>query len=276
MKKFLKKVLIYSIMGVIMFEFYTHFLKAEQVTKDTHVRNYEEIVQSGVLRAVTEYNSLSYHAKDDTIGGFHYELLQAFARAKNLKIEITPEMSLEKRFIGLENGTYDILANNVLKMSDRKDSILYTLPILLSKLVLVQRKAQNETDSCYINSLLELGHKTLHIVKDSPFMLRIQNLSNEIGDTIYIKEIELYGPEQLIAMVANGDIDYTVCDESTAKASIKNFPQIDIEKAISFTQFYTWGVNKKNTTLLDTLNAWIEEYKSTKTFKELNKKYNNH
>lgn len=275
MKKYLKYVLKYGIMGVIAVEFYTHFLKTDQETPETHVRNYEEIVQSGVLRAVTEYNSLSYHAQEDTICGFHYELLQAFAKDKNLKVEITPEMSLEKRFIGLENGTYDILANNVLKMSDRKDSILYTLPILLSKLVLVQRKAQNETDTCYINSLLELSHKTLHIVKDSPFMLRIQNLSNEIGDTIYIKEIEMYGPEQLIAMVANGDIDYTVCDESTAKAAIKNFPQIDIEKAISFTQFYTWGVNKNNTTLLDTLNAWLEAYKPTKAFKELNKKYNN-
>ena len=37
-------------------------------------------------------------------------------------------------------------------------------------------------------------------------------LSDEIGDTIYIKEIEKYGQEQLLAMVANNDIDYAICD----------------------------------------------------------------
>ena len=39
-------------------------------------------------------------------------------------------------------------------------------------------------------------------------------LSSRIGDTIYVEEIEKYGPEQLIALVAHGDIDYAVCDES--------------------------------------------------------------
>ena len=184
-------------------------------------------------------------------------------------------MSLEKRIEGVENGEYDILANNVLKTSNRKDSIQYTHPLLLSKEVLVQRKAQNENDSCHIHSLLDLGRKTIHLVKNSSSLYRIQNLINEIGDTIYIKEIEKYGPEQLIAMIANGEIDYTVCDESIAQAAIKNFPQIDIETSVSFTQFYSWGVKKSNTELLDTLNAWIDEFKETPSFKELVKKYNN-
>ena len=107
-------------------------------------------------------------------------------------------------------------------------------------------------------------------------MLRIHNLSNEIGDTIYVKEIEKYGPEQLIAMVANKDIDYAVCDESVAQAALKDFPQIDIETAISFTQFYSWGIHKDNQMLLDSLNTWIDEFKQTPTFKQLEKKYNHH
>lgn len=276
MKKYLKYVLKYVIMGVISVELYTHCIKAAPEPKDTYVRTYEEILQSGIIRAVTEYNSLSYHAQEDTISGFHYELLQAFAKSRNLKVEITPEMSLAKRLEGMENGEYDILANNVLITSNRKDSLLYTRPILLSKQVLVQRKAKDENDSCYIRSLLDLSNRTVHLVKESPSLYRIQNLSNEIGDTIFIKEIDKYGPEQLIAMVANGDIDYTVCDESIAKAVIHNFPQIDIETAISFTQFYSWGVNKHNTMLLDTLNVWIEAFKQTEEFQILNKKYYNH
>ena len=110
-------------------------------------------------------------------------------------------------------------------------------------------------------------------MKGSPSISRIQNLSNEIGDTIYILEIEKYGQEQLLAMVANGDIEYAVCDEHIAQALASNFPQLDLQTAISFTQFYSWGVNIENTILLDTLNAWLRTYKETPAFKQLMKKY---
>ena len=109
----------------------------------------------------------------------------------------------------------------------------------------MQRKANGENDSLYIRNQLDLAQKTLHVVKGSPSILRIQNLGNEIGDTIYIKEIEKYGSEQLISLVAHGDIDYAVCDESIARAVADSLPQVDINTAISFTQFYSWAVSKR-------------------------------
>ena len=271
MKKYLK----YGFMGILAAIVSFLFLKPEKKEVKSTIRSYEEIIQSGVLRAITEYNAFSFHAQEDTVSGFHYELIQAFAKSKNLEVDIIPEMSLEKRIQGVENGEYDILANNVLKTSNRKDSIQYTHPIFLSKEVLVQRKPKDENDSSYIHSLLDLGSKTLHLVKNSSSIYRIQNVIFEIGDTIFIKEVEKYGTEQLIAMIANGEIDYTVCDESIAKAVIKNYPQIDIETAVSFTQFYSWGVKKNNTELLDTLNAWIDDFTQTPAFEKLVKKYNN-
>lgn len=269
MKKYLK----YGMMGIIAVIISAIIFPSHPKEESCSPRTYEEIIQSKVLHAVTEYNSISYHIQEDTIGGLHYELLHAFAEAKGLKAEITPEMSIEKRMEGILNGTFDILANNVLISSDRTDSILFTHPILLSRQILVQRKPLNENDSTPIKSLLELAHKTVHIVKGSPYILRIQHLSNEIGDTIYIQEIERYGQEQLLAMVANGDIDYAICDENIAQTAIHNLPQLDIETPISFTQFYSWGVNKNNITLLDSLNGWLDTYKQTEAFQELIKKY---
>ena len=269
MNKYLK----YGIMGVIAVSLSAILFKPEPQANEPAPRSYEEIIRSGVLRAVTEYNSISYHAQADSIGGLHYELLQAFAESKGLKTEITPEMSVEKRIEGIQLGIYDLLANNVLISSERKDSLLFTSPILLSRQVLVQRKPTEMNDQNYINSLLDLAGKTVHVVKESPSILRIHNLSNEIGDTIYIKEIEKYGQEQLLAMVAAGDIDYAVCDESIARAAANDLPRLDFETTISFTQFYSWGVNKENTILLDSLNVWLDSYKQTEAFQKLLKKY---
>ena len=93
--------------------------------------------------------------------------------------------------------------------------------------------------------------------------------------TIYIKEIDKYGPEQLIALVAHGDIDYAVCDESIARAVAKDLPQIDIKTDISFTQFYSWAVSKQSPALLDSLNAWLQTFRTSKEFKEIYRKYYN-
>lgn len=261
-------------MGMIAVFISTLFFPSKEGVRTTP-RRLDEIKSSGVLKAVTEYNSVSFHAMDeDSISGFHYELLKAFAKDKGLTLEMTPLMSLEERWLGVQEGKYDILANDIPITIGSKDSLLFTKPILLSKQVLIQRKPKHQgDDSLYIKNHLDLAHKTLHIVKGSPYKLRIQNLSNEIGDTIFIKEIEKYGPEQLLALVAHGDIDYAVCDESIALARIEDFPQIDINTPISFSQFHSWGVNKDNKALLDTLNTWLETYINSKEFAKIKKKY---
>ena len=221
-----------------------------------HPRDYAAIAKEGILRVATEYNSISFYVDGDTISGFHYELIQAFARDKRLKAEITPVMSFEERLKGLSEGRYDVIAYGILATSKLKDSLLLTSPIVLNKQVLVQRKENGENDSLYIRNQLDLARRALHVVKGSPSILRIQNLGNEIGDTIYIKEIEKYGPEQLISLA-------------------DSLSQIDINTAISFTQFYSWAVSKQSPVLLDSLNTWLDKFQKKSEYQKIYKKYYN-
>lgn len=95
----------------------------------------------------------------------------------------------------------------------------------------------------------------------------------EIGDTIYVKELKKYNSEQLMAMVAHKDIDYAVCSRNTGQAATKYYPQLDMNTDISFNQFYSWGVSGKQKELLSALNQWIAQFKKTKKYKELINKY---
>lgn len=226
-------------------------------------RDFAEIDTDGVLRAVIEYETLSLHAAGDSLGGLQWELLDAFARYYGWQLQVYPEMEFSKRLQGLMHGSYDLIATAIPVNSTIRDSILLSHPILTNHQVLVQRKASSDQDSLYIKSQLDLGGKTVHVVKGSPALMRIHNLAGEIGDTIFIQEVERYGSEQLIFMVAHGDIDYVVCDESTASAAQDSFPQLDTRTAIGFTQFYSWGVNKTSHVLIDSLNTWLDHYKTT-------------
>lgn len=234
-------------------------------------RDYEGIIKSGVIKAVTEYNAVSFYVEKGKVRGFDYELLEAFANEKGIKLEMTPEMSFEKRLEGVSKGQYDMIALGTATTSQLKDSLLFTHPLAIGKQILIQR-TDNEK---HIKSALDLAGKTIYAVKESPAIMRINNLMNEIADSIHIKEISEYGTEQLLAMVSAGDIDYAVCDEMTARAYIGNYKNLDIETSISFNQFYSWGISRKAPVLLDSINSWLDRYIETKEYKALYDKYFN-
>ena len=237
-----------------------------------HPRSFEEIKADGVLRIVTDYTPLSYYLQGDSLTGFDYELARMVGQRSGLAIEITPEVNLSKSIEGLERGQYDIIARQLPVTSEIKEELAFTVPIQLNRQVLVQRK-DNPSHKKLIRNQLDLARETLYIVSDAPTRLRINNLAREIGDTIYIQEEETYGAEQLIMMVATGEIEFAVCDKAIAQQMSKDYPQLDCNTDISFTQFQSWALRKNDSTLLDSLNKWITDIQQEDRYKKLYDSY---
>ena len=209
-------------------------------------RTFEEIKADGVLRIVTDYTPLSYYLQGDSLSGFDYELARMVGNRSGLSIEITPEVNLSKSIDGLKKGQYDIIARQLPVTSEIKEELAFTIPIQLNKQVLVQRKDPK-------------AQKKL--------------IRNQLGDTIYIQEEKTYGAEQLIMMVATGEIDLAVCDKAIAQQMSKDYPQIDCNTDISFTQFQSWALRKDDSILLDSLNKWISEIQKEDKYKKLYNSY---
>lgn len=237
-----------------------------------HPRTFEEIVADGVLRIVTDYTPLSYYLQGDSLSGFDYELARMIGERSGLAIEITPEVNLSKSIDGLESGQYDIIARQLPVTSEIKEELAFTIPLQLNKQVLVQRKEEGEGKKL-IRNQLDLAGKTLYIVSDAPTRLRINNLAREIGDTIYIQEEKTYGAEQLIMMVATGEIEFAVCDKAIAQQMSKDYPQLDCNTDISFTQFQSWALRKNDSILLDSMNKWITDIQKEERYKKLYDSY---
>ena len=268
-----KKLIPYLVFTLVALILYRVFLFHDEKI-GPEPRDYDEIVASDTLRATTEYNSISMRAGTDSMEGFHLELVEAFAKEHGIEVSVKPEMSMSQRLKGLAEGRYDLIADGIPITTGREDSLMFTTPIGRNYQVLVQRKPLNAEDSAkYIKSQIELAGKTVYVVRESPAIMRLNNINSEIGDTIFIEEFDKYGPEQLVALVAYGDIDYAVCDESIARLASDSLPQIDLSIPIGFTQFYAWGVNKHSPILLDSINAWLARYQKTKTYRVLAKKY---
>lgn len=247
-----------------------------QLKKDRSIvspRDYPEIKQEGILRLVTEYNQFGYYVAGDTIQGFQYELSQAIAKISGLEVQTHLVMSLAESFKELSENKCDIIARNIPITSDIKEKYLFTEPIVFNKQVLIQRTEEANNGIKPLRNQLDLSGKTLYIPKDSPALLRLQNLSHEIGDTIYVIEEPLYSGEQLAIMVAKGDIDYAVCDQQIARLSKQQLPEIDINTDISFTQLQSWAVRKDSPILLDSLNSWLNQIKKKGLYDQIYKRY---
>ncbi len=237
--------------------------------KESAPRDLPEIEQEGVLRIVMDYNPQSYYAQGDSMIGFEYRLAQLIGKESGLEVELYPEINLQKSLDGLNNRRFDIIARLLPVTTQNKQLYNFTEPILLNKQVLVQRKAQFNENKEPIRNQLELAQKQLHIIKDAPTALRIKNLSHEIGDTIYTVEEDLYGYEQLIILVAKGEIDFAVCNEDIARKMSEIYPEIDIDTDISFTQFQSWAVRKESAVLLDSLNVWLQRIRNSSDFERI-------
>ena len=138
---------------------------------------------------------------------------------------------------------------------------------------MIQRKQEFNEGVEPLRSHLALAKKTLYVPLNSPAILRIRNLSHEIGDTIYIKEDPTYGAEQLAMLVASKDIDYAVCDEKSAEKVAQSLPEIDYSTLIGFTHIEAWAVSEKSPVLLDSLNTWIKQIKDSKEYRAIYQKY---
>ena len=234
----------------------------------------ETIKQSGTLRAVVDYNSTNYFVYRGRPMGFQYELLQHLCEDLNVNLEILVSNNLAETFDGLNKGRYDLIAKNLTITKQREKQVDFTEPLQQTVQVLVQReKSKNANDSVFIDSAIKLANKKVYVQKNTSYYRRLQNLSEEIGKNIFIEEDTIYGVEQLVARVARGEIDYTICDENVAKLNQTYFPNLDISVKVSFTQNLAWAVRSGSNEWKTYLDAWIVSFIKTRKYRQIYHRY---
>ena len=221
-------------------------------------RDFSDIQAAGVLKVATSYNALNYHVNGDTIEGLQYRLIKQLGQRFGLETEIYLENDIQRSFEGLTGGDYDIVARNIPVTTELRELFAFTDPIEFGKQVLIQRRNKEPHP---LRNQLDLAGETLSISANSPVKLRIKNLIEEIGDTIYLEESP-YDTEQLVMMVAHGEIEYAVGDLETVKLLSDRYPEIDYATDITFTQLQSWALRPTSPVLLDSVNLWLKTIKN--------------
>ena len=236
-------------------------------------RDLDDVMDDKTLRVVTEYSSIGYFVEDNQIKGFQYELIKRFADSLGLSLDFTVEPDLQKSIAGVNNGDYDLIMRTLPVTLELKKELNFSEPLIKSQLVLVQRINKKDKDNTPIRGAMDLDSITIYVTPNSPYLMRLKHIEEELGIVIFTKSIPDVDTELLMAMVARGEIDYTIADEFTARFSQSFYPELDIDTQMGFKQFQAWGFSKHSPKLQNAVNSWLKEFTQTKAYRDLYRTY---
>ncbi len=236
-------------------------------------RDLNDVLKDQTLRVVTEYSSIGYFVEDNEIKGFQYELITRFADSLGLKVEFTLEPDLQKSIDGVNDGSYDLIMRAIPVTLELKKKLIFSEPLIKSKLVLVRRSDAKDKNKLTIRGSSDLDGITIYVTPNSPHLMRLKHIEEELGIVIYTESLPDVDNELLMAMVARGEIDYTIADEFTARFVQTFYPELDISTQIGFKQFQAWGFSKQSIKLQQAVNGWLKEFTQTKEYRDLYRTY---
>lgn len=255
----------------------------ELLGDQTNVKSIDlpEIEEKGKLTILAENSSISFFIYRGKKMGFEYELLKEYAHHIGVDIEVKIVRNLDN-MIGLLNaGEGDMIACNYAMNPNRMKYINFSKPYMHSPLVLVQRKPDgwekmhpDKVNKLMLRDLLNLAHKKIPVWRNSSYYLRLINLQDEICDTIYIQAQDgKKSTEEMIELVSEGEIDYTVAEKNVALINQRFLENIDIKTFLSVDQKIGFGMRKTSPLLKASFDQWLAKFKHKKAFKHIYAKY---
>jgi len=230
-----------------------------------------QMKDSGELVVLTLYSSTSYFIYRGESMGFQYELSEQFAKSLGLKLRIKVAKNIGELVKKLRAGEGDLIAYNLPITKKMKDSLTYCGEKIITHQVIVQRSGDKPAP---INDVTELIGKDVY-VKPGKYYDRMVNLDKELGGGIRIHKVnnDSTTVEDLITMVSQGKIDYTVCDNDLAKLNTTYYPNLDIKLSVSFDQRASWAVRKECVLLAEAANKWHKMNMTSPAYAASTKRY---
>ncbi|HLN56040.1 MAG TPA: transglycosylase SLT domain-containing protein [Bacteroidales bacterium] len=272
----IKRVSLFIAVLAVVAVAYSLFVKYPRFFSDNSSFDLDSIKKRGSIIALTDFNSTDYFIYKGEPMGFTYEMLKLFAEHIGVDIEIVVENNQEKALEMLRSGRADIIASGMPANPGVSD-IRFCEPVDETRRVLVKRKSGINPEKgpkyrAQIREQLGLGKNTIYIQTGYSDYASLMSVASSLGDTVSILDVP-YEPEKLVKYVAEGVIDYTICDENLAMVNSTYYPGIDVNTPAGPKQKIAWAVRHNSDSLLAELNCWLPEFKKTGKFALLYAEY---
>ncbi|HBZ67256.1 MAG TPA: lytic transglycosylase F [Bacteroidales bacterium] len=233
----------------------------------------EQIKQRGKLIAVTQFNSVDYFLYHGEPAGYQFDLLKLFAKHLGVELEIIVRNDLDEAIHLLNRGQADLIAEDLFAGRVDTSRIDFTLPVGKSRLLIVQPSGNKCPGQLCINSAIDLSGKTIPVASETTEYKRLEGTLITLHLESKILELENTQQGEVIKLVAEKTIPFTVADEKTAIIYASRYPNLDISVPLSRFQTTHWGIRKGADAWGMLIDDWLGGFLNTNAATLIYKKY---
>ncbi|EPC5050122.1 MULTISPECIES: membrane-bound lytic murein transglycosylase MltF [Providencia] len=217
---------------------------------NTQNNQLNQILSRGELRVSAISSPLIYLDDEANLHGFDYELVQSFADYLGVKLIITMRPTVELIFDDIEEGNADIGVAGLLYNKDRLQKMKTGPSYLNVTQQLVYRKGSTRP-----KSFNDIKGK-LVVMAGSAHASTLKSLAGKYPELTWQETTE-YTTNQLLEMVAEGLIDYTLEDSISVALQQRIHPEITVGFDLVDDHAITWYMKRLND---DSLNAALLDF----------------
>jgi len=196
----------------------------------------EQVKDSGELRVLTRNAATTYYIGPHGPTGPEYDLVQAFAEHLGVSVKLVVEDNLQVILDKITNGDAHIAAAGLTVTDERQKFVRFAPPYQNVTQQVVYRQGNGKPRS--INALAD---GFLEVLANSSHAERLLELQHDYPELDWM-EAEDMSSSELISLVVDEVIDYTVADSNDVALMRRYHPEVRVAFDISKQQELAWAM----------------------------------
>ena len=232
-----------------------------------------EIKFAGTLAVATRNSPTTYYEGPEGARGFEYDLVKRFADELGVKLEITVPDSLDRLISMVSNNEIHFAAAGLTVTDARKQIMRFSSPYQHVTQQLIYR---SRSGLARPRKITDLFSHEVEIVAGSSHAERLKDLKQKYPDLTWLENEEL-NSEELLDLVSENMLDYTVADSNEMAINRRFYPELRIAFNLTEKEPIAWAFPKSNdNTLFNAASNFIDNMKRNGEIERILERYYGH
>jgi membrane-bound lytic murein transglycosylase F len=233
---------------------------------------YQDIIESGKLKMITRNSPSTYFQDRDQESGFEYELAQLFAKYLGVELEVTVADSLDDLISEVESGSVAFAAAGLTNTEQRAKRVQFA-----DSYMDVTHKLVYRIDKRKPKNLQVLLKGTLVVTAHSSHAQNLKNIQQDHMPQLSWIERDDAEVSELVRMVENGEIDYTIVNSNEFEALAGFYPNVGAAFDMGKSEQLAWAFPKySDETLISEARDFFQMMRESGLLSQLEERYYGH
>jgi len=214
----------------------------------------DRVRQSGELRVLTFVSPTTYYETPEGPTGFEYDLAQGFAEYLGIKLKLVVADRQSEVLPRLLQGDADMAAAGIGVTTERREKFDFSSPVQIVRQQVIYRHPARPPDS--VDDLI--GHP-IEIHAGTSHAEQLRKLKEKYPKLEWT-ETTARSTDELLQMVWQGLLDYTVADSNAYAVNRQFFPELQPALTLNDTQALAWAFrpNRDDDSLIRAANRYLK------------------